>query len=105
MKTIKRRETTIETGRAGVIRRRRTSPTACCAKCGPGFRMVAAFAAAALADVNSYTIYRWAETGEIHFSVTDDGALLVCLDSLYAREGCGNFHWQPREQQLITLHA
>jgi hypothetical protein len=59
--------------------------TTWCARCGAGFRMVTAFAASALADVSFRMLYRWAETEEIHFSVSVDGALFVCLDSLLER--------------------
>lgn len=61
------------------------SSTTWCAACGAGFRMVTALAATTLADVSFRTLYRWAETEEIHFGVTDEGALFVCLDSLLER--------------------
>lgn len=63
------------------------SLTQWCAKCGSGFRMVTAFVATATADISFRALYRWAETGEIHFSVTAEGSLFVCLDSLLERVG------------------
>lgn len=53
-----------------------------CDACGDEVEMVTAFDAAVRADVSSYTIYRWAETGVIHFHVTPKGVLFVCLRSL-----------------------
>ena len=61
------------------------SSTRWCATCGAGFRMVTAFDATATADVTFRTLYRWAETEEIHYGVTDEGTLFVCLDSLLER--------------------
>jgi hypothetical protein len=63
------------------------SSTPWCATCGSGFRMVTAFVATAMADVSFHRLYRWAETEEIHFSVTGEGSLFVCLDSLLERVG------------------
>ena len=61
------------------------SSTPWCSTCGSGFRMVTAFAATATANISFRTLYRWAETGEIHYSVTAEGALFVCLYSLHER--------------------
>jgi hypothetical protein len=102
-----RDEVTMEIPLVYVLRRgwQGSGAAAWCATCGAGFRMVAAFAAAALTDVHCRTIYRWAETGEIHFSVNDAGSLLVCLNSLYARESCDKPQYQTGEQRLVTLPA
>ena len=61
------------------------SSTCWCAACGSGFRMVTPYEATATADVSFRTLYRWAETEEIHYSVSAEGALFVCLDSLLER--------------------
>ena len=99
-------ENTIETSQSYLLQPgQQRSRAACCATCGEGFRMVTSFTAAALADVNCQTIYRWAETGEIHFSVTGEGSLLICLDSLYEREDCNNARYQAPEQLMMTLSA
>lgn len=47
--------------------------------------MLTAFDAAVAAGVSSYTIYRWAEQGAVHFGVTAKGVLLVCPHSLAQR--------------------
>jgi len=40
--------------------------------------------AAALCDVSTRTIYRWLESGTIHFSETLGKGLVICLNSLAA---------------------
>ena len=40
--------------------------------------------AAALCEVSTRTIYRWLESGGIHFSETASEGLLICLSSLAA---------------------
>jgi hypothetical protein len=47
--------------------------------------MVTALVAASMADVSFHSLYQWAETEEIHFSMTAEGTLFVCLDSLLER--------------------
>ena len=37
------------------------------------------------AHVNSWTIFRWAESGVIHSSETPEGLLLICPNSLSVR--------------------
>jgi hypothetical protein len=64
--------------------------TTWCAACGSGFRMVTSLAATTLANISFRTLYRWAETEEIHFGVTAEGALFVCLDSLIERASAHN---------------
>jgi hypothetical protein len=61
------------------------SSTRWCAACGAGFRMVTAYEATATADISYRTLYRWAETEEIHYGVSNEGTLFVCLDSLLER--------------------
>lgn len=78
-------EVTLEPSRAHAVSGRRTGEARWCPSCGHGFRMVTAVAATAMADISFRTLYRWAETEEVHFRATDEGALLVCLDSLLDR--------------------
>jgi hypothetical protein len=49
-----------------------------CAACGAEVGMLTAFEAARLTGVSSYTIFDWAETGDIHHFTTPTGVLLVC---------------------------
>lgn len=77
-------EVTLEAIPVEALRGRKSS-TPWCATCGTGFRMVTPLVATTMADISFRTVYRWAETEEIHFNVTADGALFVCLDSLLER--------------------
>jgi hypothetical protein len=53
-----------------------------CDSCGMKVRMVTAKDASRLAQVTPRTIYRWAEAGQLHFTESQDGLLLICLKSL-----------------------
>ena len=90
-------EITLEPNRLYVAGKRRAKASQWCPACGYGFRMVTAFAATAMADISFRTLYRWAETEEIHFSATEQGALLVCLDSLLERADA-----HPARAELMT---
>jgi hypothetical protein len=83
--SISSMEITLEPSRVYVAGKRRANGPQWCPACGYGFRMVTAFTATAMANISFRTLYRWAETEEIHFHATDQGALLVCLDSLLER--------------------
>ncbi len=48
--------------------------------------MLSVDAAAKIADINSRTIYRLVEAGDLHFEETKEGSLLVCSASLSAIE-------------------
>jgi hypothetical protein len=79
-------ELTLESGHAYTTGERRSAGAGrWCPTCGKGFRMVSAFAATAMADISFRMLYRWAETEEVHYSATAEGALLICLDSLLER--------------------
>ena len=80
MKT-KRTEITIETDRVLVI----SSPRkviSWCEACGEQAEMVPVDEAAVMRQVNSRTIFRWAEARQVHSSETAKGLLLICLNSL-----------------------
>ena len=82
--TMPSMEITLEFGHAYTTGERH-SAAQWCPTCGKGFRVVSASAATAMADISFRVLYRWAETGEVHFSATAEGALLICLDSLLER--------------------
>ena len=73
-------EITLETERLIVVKRQRR--TAWCAACSRRVRMLNVDDAAILAQVNSRTIFRWAESGAVHSSETPEGLLLICPNSL-----------------------
>ena len=80
--TKRRIEITIEKRRVLTVRTRRVSATGWCAQCGLKVRMVTAEDASRIAQVTLRTIYRWVETGQLHFRESQDGLLLICLKSL-----------------------
>ena len=44
--------------------------------------MLTADEAAIMARVSTRVIYQWIEADEIHFAETDDGLILICINSL-----------------------
>jgi excisionase family DNA binding protein len=60
------------------------SPQKRCDRCVEPSGMITPDEAAAVCGVSTRTIYRWLETGSIHFSESGDGALLICLLSMAA---------------------
>jgi hypothetical protein len=82
VKDKRRTEITIETERALVIRRRQGSVLDWCPNCAQQVPMVKVDEAATLCQVTSRAIYRWVEAERVHFAETDEGWLLICLNSL-----------------------
>ena len=77
----RRREIIIETHVVQVVHGR-TPHSAWCHACAATTGMITPEAAAVLARVTARTIYRWVETGALHFTDAPGGALLICLTSL-----------------------
>jgi hypothetical protein len=77
MKT--RTEITVETDRWIVVKRHRR--TAWCNACSSQVEMLNIDDAAIFAQVNSRTIFHWAESGAVHSSETPEGLLLICPHS------------------------
>lgn len=74
-----RTEITVETDKSVVVKRRRR--TAWCHACSRQVEMLNIDDAAIFAQVNSRTIFQWAESGVVHSSETPDGLLLICPHS------------------------
>ena len=53
-----------------------------CAACGAEVTMVSPQEAAVIAGVTVREINRWVESEMVHFMETDDGLLLICMNSL-----------------------
>jgi hypothetical protein len=66
--TKRRIEITVEKHRVMTIRTRRVSAVGWCAPCGMKVQMVTAEDASRIAQVTPRKIYRWAETGQLHFT-------------------------------------
>ena len=87
MANNRRTEKTIEIHEVYVIRQTSGSLPALCVECHAGDSvMVAPEQAAVITAIPVRTIYRWAETGKIHYKEAADGSLIVCLKSL---SNCG----------------
>ena len=94
MNHMKRRtEITIEIDRVLVFSQR-TNHNAWCADCDAEASLITASEAAALAGTTVHAIFRRAEAGTLHASVTHAGALLICLTSLLRDEH--SFHGAVR---------
>lgn len=65
-----------------LISHRRHAASAWRAACRAQTQMLNQEEAAALAAVTPRTIYRWVEAGQLHFTESPEGRLLICLDSL-----------------------
>jgi len=87
----KRTKITIETHQVQTIRRRKPGAQAWCPGCSASVPMFLPEEAAVFAKVSSRTIYRWVEAGELHFTETPEGALLICQDSLTTQSPLGHF--------------
>lgn len=79
-----RRKITIERERLLVIRRRKEAEV-WCEGCKAPRKMVEAREAAVILGISARTIFRRVEAGQLHFTETPDGAVLICLDSLLGR--------------------
>jgi excisionase family DNA binding protein len=77
----KRLEITVETYERLIIKStgRREIP---CAECGRVVQMLKPDEATVLLGIRVRTIYRWVESGRLHFMEWPDGSLLICLNSL-----------------------
>jgi excisionase family DNA binding protein len=78
---------TIETERLLVVSRSRNFAS-WCPSCLAPVQRLSVDEAAALARVDSLTVYRWIDAGAIHFAQTDAGVPLLCAASL--RDFCSN---------------
>jgi hypothetical protein len=58
------------------------SLTVLCAQCGKEVQMFTPGQAALVSGLSSREVYHRVESGEVHFTETVEGLLLVCLDSL-----------------------
>lgn len=82
MKVQKDHDVATEKRRVVIINRSYLSPQKTCDRCPEPSGMITPDETAALCNVSTRTVYRWLETGAIHFSETAEGMLLICLNSL-----------------------
>jgi excisionase family DNA binding protein len=81
---IKGLEGAVQKRQVVIINRPFVSPQQRCDRCTEPSGMITPDEAAALCEVSTRTVYRWLETGAIHFSETVGEGLLICLSSLEA---------------------
>ena len=85
MSNTRRTEKTVEIHEFYVIRTASGSLPALCVECSTGDAiMIPPEHAAAVAHVPVRMIYRWVETGVIHYKEAPNGSLIVCVKSLPA---------------------
>jgi len=89
--TKRRIEITVEKHRLLVLSRRNRSVEAWCKTCDEQVQMVTPDEAAQLWNVSTRTIYRRIENGRLHFTETERGFSLICIQSL-ERNGVSNDH-------------
>ena len=83
-RALKSVEVAMKKRRVVIINRSFVSPQKRCDRCTEPSGMITPDEAAALFEVSTRTIYRWLESGVIHFSETATEGLLICLSSLAA---------------------
>jgi excisionase family DNA binding protein len=81
MSSRRRTEIVTETHEIWVLRRRGASRRLC-GQCVREAQMLTPHEAAVLRGVSQLTVYRWVESGRLHFIETPGGELFVCLASL-----------------------
>ena len=93
MKKEQHLEITLKSERSISIKSSRAL-TALCEACGREVQMFTPGQAALICGLSSREVYHRVEAGEVHFTETVEGLLLVCLDSLL---GC-----HPEHCDLVT---
>jgi hypothetical protein len=77
-----RTEITIRTKEVVILRTNCRESRISCQQCQGETLMIKPEEAMALAQTSAREIYRWAETGQIHYTESPDGSLLLCPDSI-----------------------
>jgi hypothetical protein len=80
----RRTEIIVETERLILIRRRRREKSCVlwCAPCGAESVMLPVEEAARMLGASTMSVFRLAEAGQLHWTETQEGALLICRTSL-----------------------
>jgi len=77
---------TVETERLLVIRSSKRCFEGWCHWCAAQVKLLGLEEAAAIAGASERAIFRWAEAGEIHFTETEEGKIMFCLNSISRHE-------------------
>ena len=78
MTSMKRTTITIETRHKTVVHRSSGQTVAWCERCGAEVSMLKPVEAASYVRITANDFFRRVESGDLHFLLLDDGALLVC---------------------------
>lgn len=73
---------TVETFQRTTVHSRREARIAWCDRCAAKTAMLEPDAAAAHLQITTRQIFRLTEAGDVHYSETESGALLICGNSL-----------------------
>lgn len=82
MKKTKTTEITFETDELFIIKRRNESTRIRCEMCGALVQMVSIAEAASITPVNELAIYEQVKARLLHSTVTPEGQVFICLNSL-----------------------
>ena len=82
MRKRKRTEIVVERDQILFIRRLDNRIAQWCAQCSDPAQMVSVDEAAAIVGLTARAMYQKVEMGQVHFTETRDGLLLVCLNSI-----------------------
>lgn len=93
---------TVETRRVVILNGGRGFTLQWCASCNQEVKMLAPEDAAVVANVRTRLVYRWVETGRVHFTEALDGLLLVCINSLSGQRGSGTVERRPLFETSLT---
>ncbi len=74
-----------------------------CHICGAAAQMLTPTVAALLTNINLRTLFRWIESGDIHFQETPEDNLFLCLDSVQAKANSSAVQWAERE--VVISHG
>lgn len=95
MRIKRRTEITVETEQVWIIRQSRQAAPAWCSQCAATTWMVAPKQAALLSEQSLLAIRRQMKDGPLHFIETEEGQLLICLNSLMDQD-------RERERALLA---
>jgi hypothetical protein len=73
---------TIRTEEALILRTNRRQIRISCQQCQSETSIITLEEAMAFADTSAREIYRWVETGMVHYTEDRDGSLRLCADSI-----------------------
>jgi hypothetical protein len=91
LKQIRQTRITISKREVIVLRKTKGFAQADCAGCGKQVDMLTPEQAVTLIGLSSLSIYRLVESRQLHFRETQQGHLLICLESLLANSYQINF--------------